>query len=51
MHRRAGVKIYHVGQPVSAALNFRFPVRSMSLLSRPDLASPAPWQTGRQPGF
>jgi hypothetical protein len=45
MHRRAGVKLHHEGGLWSPSSNQRqrklsFPVRSMNLLSRPDLASP-----------
>src|SRR6266571_1690878 len=51
MHRRAGVKMHHgrTGAGADARHSFKqrhpelsFPVRSMSLLSRPDLASPWP---------
>jgi hypothetical protein len=41
LHRRAGVKLhYGRGGGWSVAANLSFPVRSVSLLSRPDLASP-----------
>ena len=45
LHRRAGAKIHHglrprCGPPRSVAPKLSFPVRSVSLLSRPDLASP-----------
>jgi hypothetical protein len=44
LHRQAGVKIHYGlrwrAEPQSVAANLSFPVRLVSLLSRPDLASP-----------
>jgi hypothetical protein len=60
MHRRAGVKMHHGQRRRMVAGAWRstgqgqpklsFPVRSMSLLSRPDLASPWPRSAREQRG-